>query len=296
MRWEDVCAAPATVVGEHGRTDFRKNGFLVLPALLSNEQLEPLRAGLCDLVEQSRSITESTHLLDLENGHTADSPRLRRAADIDDTHAAFWELCSESVLVDVAADVLGPNVRFREAYANMKWAGGGASVKWHQDLAFYPHTNSSTIQFVVALEDMTTEQGPPLMIPGSHRGPLYSHYDDSGDWLGAIDPSRLGHLDLDDAVEVTGPAGTVSMHHGLTLHGSATNHSDRGRPVLIITFAAADAIAYTAPPYRSSHHGHLVRGVETGIAHHEEMTLILPPDWSGGYTSLFAHQHDRETT
>lgn len=296
MRWEDVCSSPATTIGDDGRASFRDNGFLVLPALLSNEQLEPLRAGLRDLVEQSRSITESTHLLDLENGHTAENPRLRRAADIDDTHAAFWELCSASVLVDVAADVLGPNVRFREAYANMKWAGGGASVKWHQDLAFYPHTNSSTIQFLVALDEVSAEQGPPVMLPGSHRGPLYSHYRDDGEWLGAIEPHRMEDLDLERAVEITGPAGTVSLHHGLTVHGSAVNTSDRGRPVLIITFTAADAVAYTAPPYRSSHHGQLVRGIEPGIAHHEEMTLILPPDWSDGYTSLFAHQHDRETT
>ena len=294
MRWEDVCAEPASVVGDDGRTSFREHGFLVLPGLLTESQLQPLRDGLAELVEQSRPLTASTHLLDLEDGHTAKEPRLRRAADIDDTHRAFWNLCSSSVLVDIAADLLGPNVRFREAYANMKWAGGGASVKWHQDLAFYPHTNTGTIQFLVALEDVTDEQGPPLMIAGSHRDSLYSHYDDAGDWLGAIEPARLDHLDLDGAVHVTGTAGTVSVHHGLTVHGSAANYSGRSRPMLIITFAAADALPYTAAPYRSSHHGQLVCGVEPGVAHHEEMTLALPPDWSAGYTSLFDHQHDRK--
>ena len=155
MRWEDVCSVPATAIGEEGRASFREDGYLVLPALLDASQLQPLRDGLAMRIEESRTLHESTHLLDLEAGHTPDKPRLRRAADIDDGHEAFWQLCSNSVLVDVARDILGPNVRFREAYANMKWAGGGASVKWHQDLAFYPHTNTGTIQFVVALEAIT---------------------------------------------------------------------------------------------------------------------------------------------
>ena len=69
-----------------------------------------------------------------------------------------------------------------------------------------------------------------------------------------------------------------------------TEVSRQGRPVLVITYSAADAIPYTAPAYPSSRYGLLVRGEEPGYAHHEELHVPMPPDWSDGYTSIFAHQ------
>jgi ectoine hydroxylase-related dioxygenase (phytanoyl-CoA dioxygenase family) len=197
------------------------------------------------------------------------------------------------VIPDIAADLLGPNVRFREIMMNFKWAGGGAEVKWHQDLVFYPHTNVGTCQFLVALEDVGPEQGPLQVVPGSHKGPIFAHYNQEGEWTGAIADKDMADVALDKAVTLTGRAGSVSVHHSLTVHGSDRNMSSTGRPVFVITFSAADAIPYTAPPYPSSHYGKLVRGEEPGIAHHEALQMPLPPDWSDGYTSIFAHQ-DKE--
>ena len=293
MRWQDVCANPPRVVGTDGRERWDTDGYLAFPALIEPVLVGALQAALDDIIESSRPLTESTHLLDLDAGHTADAPRLRRAACIDDVDDAFWAFCHDSVLVDIAADILGPNIRFRDAFANLKWSGGGAAVDWHQDLAFYPHTNTGTCQFIVVLAEVTSERGPLCVVPGSHKGPLRSHYDEAGTWTGAIDAATLTDVDLDGQVELTGPAGSVTVHHSLMLHHSAANHSDTSRPALVITYAAADALPYTAPPYRSSHYGTIVRGEEPGVAHHDDMTLILPPDWTHGYTSIFAHQHDR---
>ncbi len=290
MRWEEVCASSPLVIDDSGRERWEERGYLAFPALLAEDQLGSLQAALGAIIEASRSLSESTHLVDLDAGHRADAPRLRRAALIDDIDEVFWDFCRDSVLVDIASDVLGPNVRFRDAFANLKWSGGGAAVDWHQDIAFYPHTNTGTIQFVVALDDLTTERGPLTVVPGSHKGPMYSHYDADGVWVGAIASELLDDAAIESAVQITGPAGSVSVHHALTLHCSAPNHSDRNRPALVITYSAADAIPYTAPPYRSSHYGQIVRGEEPGIAHHEDMTMILPPDWSDGYTSIFRHQ------
>jgi ectoine hydroxylase len=63
-----------------------------------------------------------------------------------------------------------------------------------------------------------------------------------------------------------------------------------GRPMLVITYSASDAIPYTTVPYPSSHLGALVRGNQPRFAHHQELNMPLPPDWSGGYTSIFTHQ------
>ena len=290
MKREEIFSHHVSVLTREQREAFYEQGYLVFPALLGGERLKELRAALEIVVDRTREMTESTNMFDLEKGHTADSPKLRRATYLDDLDPVFWRLCWDSVIPDIAADLLGPNVRFREIMMNFKWADGGAEVKWHQDQVFYPHTNLGTCQFLVALEDVGAEQGPLQVIPGSHKGPIFAHYDQTGAWTGAIEETDLDKVALDNAVSLVGPAGTVTVHHSLMVHGSASNLSASGRPAFVIGYSAADAIPYTAPPYPSSHYGKLVRGEEPGIAHHEALEMPLPPDWSGGYSSIFDHQ------
>ena len=290
MNPEDVLNYPATVLDQAQRAFYFEQGYLALPELISHSKVEDLRTALNRVIDLSRSVTVSNQQFDLEQGHSADAPRLRRVAFVDDLDDALWSLCADSVITDIATDILGPNIRFRDLFINFKWSGGGAGVKWHQDIAFYPHTNVGTCQFLLALEDVGSEQGPLQVIPGSHKGSIFRHYNDSDEWTGAISDKDLLAAGIDNAVELTGKAGTLSVHHSCTIHGSSQNMSALGRPMLVITYSAADAIPYTTPPYPSSHYGVLVRGNQPRYAHHQELNMPLPPDWSGGYTSIFTHQ------
>ena len=290
MNREQILALPAHTLDQRQRQFYFDQGYLSLSGLISEHQLLDLNEALAKVIENSRDLTQSNQRFDLEHGHSAQSPRLRRAAYVDDMDDIFWELCANSIITDIATDILGPNIRFRELMANFKWAGGGAEVKWHQDIVFYPHTNTSTCQFLLALDDIGSEQGPLQVIPGSHKGPIYAHYNANNEWTGSMNQVDLDEAGIDNAIELTGPAGTVTVHHSCTIHGSDKNMSNTGRPVFVITYAAADAISYTAAPYPSSHYGALVRGKQPRFAHHEELQMPLPPDWSQGYTSIFSHQ------
>ena len=252
--------------------------------------LVPLRAAMTDIIEKSRTVTESSRAMDLERGHSGDNPRIRRVAYIDDDYEVFWQLCADSVITDIAADLLGPDVRFRELMLNFKWADGGSEVKWHQDFVFYPHTHTGTMQFLLYLEDVGSAQGPLQVIPGSHKGPLYEHYNTDRIWTGAINDGDLELAGVEHAKELAGPAGTVTVHHSCTIHGSNSNRSDRSRPALVITYAAADAMPYTAAAYPASRYGTIVRGSPPKFAHHDDLQVPMPPDWSAGYTSIYEHQ------
>ncbi len=294
MKLEKIISRPPSVLGSQDRLLYYEQGYLALPGLIGNDWLEPLRLALDEIVEKSREYKKSTRKVDLEPNHSYAVPRLRRVAYLDDISPIFWKLCSDSIIPDIAADLLGPNVCFREILVNFKWADGGAEVKWHQDIAFYPHTHSGSLQFLLMLEDTRLEQGPLQVVPGSHKNTVFAHYDSQGNWTGAISEHELSNIPLDRAKAITGPAGTVSVHHSQTIHGSAPNFSDQNRPAFVVTYTAADAIPYTAPAYPSSRYRQLVRGKSPGVAHHEEMVIPLPPDWSGGYTSIFEHQEEKE--
>ena len=100
------------------------------------------------------------------------------------------------------------------------------------------------------LDDVTPENGPLQVIPGSHRGPIHNHQND-GFFVGAIDVAGAG-LDLGKAVTLTGTAGSMTIHHARAIHGSALNISGRPRRMLFYEIAAADAwpLATFLPNYR----------------------------------------------
>ncbi len=290
MKTADILSTPANALTSTQRSLFHKEGYLVLPEIVDKHQLDILHCTMNKAIELSRGVSISNQQFDLEQGHCAEYPRLRRVAFADDLDSACWDFCANSIVTDIAADLLGPNVRFRDVFINFKWADGGAGVKWHQDIAFYPHTNTNTCQFLLALDDVTAEQGPLKVIPRSHKGQIYQHYDESRTWTGSISDKHLDAAGVENAIDLTGLAGTLSVHHSCTIHGSDANVSDQGRPMLVITYSSADAIPYTHAPYPSSRYGALVRGIQPTYAHHEELNMPLPPDWSGGYTSIFTHQ------
>jgi ectoine hydroxylase-related dioxygenase (phytanoyl-CoA dioxygenase family) len=133
----------------------------------------------------------------------------------------------------------GPSIRFDVSKLNLKAAGYGAPVEWHQDWAFYPHTNDDLAAVGIMIDDVDDDNGPLMVVPGSHRGPILDHHAD-GFFCGAIDPAR-GEVDFAKAVKLTGKAGSVTIHHARTIHGSATNTSGRPRRLLLHQYRAADA-------------------------------------------------------
>ena len=91
----------------------------------------------------------------------------------------------------------------------------------------------------LVFDDVGPENGPLQVFPGSHKGPVLDHHL-NGIFAGAVDLGKSGY-DLSEAVSLTGPAGTVSIHHARILHGSALNRSDRDRQILFYEMMAADA-------------------------------------------------------
>jgi len=112
-------------------------------------------------------------------------------------------------------------------------------VEWHQDWAFYPHTNDDLLAVGVMLDDAISDNGPLLVVPGSHRGPTFDHHA-GGYFCGAVDPASVKD-EIARAVPLTGRAGSMSFHHVRLLHGSAQNVSHLPRALLLYEYAAADA-------------------------------------------------------
>jgi ectoine hydroxylase-related dioxygenase (phytanoyl-CoA dioxygenase family) len=221
------------------REEYDRVGAIVVPDVLSPQEVTELRRVTDGFVERARSVTTHDAIYDLEDSHTPEMPRVRRIKAPHLHDPAYAALVRHPRIVAVLQDLWGPDIRFDTAKLNMKSAGFGAAVEWHQDWAFYPHTNDDLAAVGVMMDDMELANGPLLIIPGSHKGPVFDHHAE-GRFCGAMDPTK-GEVDYAAAVPLTGKAGSITVHHVRAVHGSAPNTSKKERRLMLFQFRAADA-------------------------------------------------------
>lgn len=216
---------------------YHTDGYIGVEGVFSPDEVAELQRVTDEFLELSRAFTEHTPVFDLEPGHTQDAPRLRRLKNPIEQHDVYDRALRNQKLVNIVEQLIGNGVHCNGNKLNMKSAGHGSAVEWHQDWAFYPHTNDDLLAVGIAIDDMMLENGPLMVIPGSHKERIYSHHQD-GYFVGAV-TEDVPHADT--AVPIELKAGGISIHHTRALHASTPNVSDRPRRLLLFQYCAADA-------------------------------------------------------
>ena len=218
---------------------YNDHGYLILENRVPEDTLAAIRTEITRFKDMARGMTASDDKIDLEDSHAPDDPRIRRVKLPHTQSQVIGDLMSSDHILAPVRDLIGPNLRLQTTKLNMKSAGYGAAVEWHQDWAFYPYTNDDVLAVGLIIDDMSAENGPLMVIPGSHKGPAYNHHH-NGVFAGAMDLQAEG-LDIADAVPLQGPAGSISIHHVRIAHGSALNTSTKDRRIIFYEMMAADA-------------------------------------------------------
>jgi len=228
------------MISEKDVQTYKSDGVIVVPDILDAVTLSRVRSVIAELVAGSAKTLEHTDVYDLEPSHPAESPRVRRIKTPHKVHAVFDEIVRSPVVLDILKKLLGPGLRLHGSKLNMKSAQYGSPVEWHQDWAFYPHTNDDVLAIGVLLDDCDLSNGPMLVTPGTHKREVWNHHGEDGCFAGLIDPDLI-KSEIECAVPCMGRAGSMSFHHVRALHGSAKNTSDRPRNLLLYEVAASDA-------------------------------------------------------
>jgi phytanoyl-CoA hydroxylase len=255
-------------------SSYQENGFLAVENVVPTSLITEARQVVDGFVEQSRAVTDHTVVFDLEPGHSPAEPRVRRLKEPCAIHEVFDRISRLDSILDIVAQLIGPGIRYQGSKLNMKAAAYGSPVEWHQDFAFYPHTNDDLLAVGVALDDCTLENGCLLMIPGSHRWPILDHHQD-GVFVGAIDVEREGVV-VSRPAAVTVPAGGITLHHTRMLHASAPNRSSQPRRLLLLQLAAVDAWPVMGVSDLAQFDSWVLRGQPTRQYRVKEMDIRIP--------------------
>ncbi|MFD7451664.1 phytanoyl-CoA dioxygenase family protein [Kitasatospora sp. NPDC059827] len=228
---------------------YRRDGFVVLPALIPDQLLQEIRRALPALLaedgpqrffEQDGSTVRAVYGL-----HRKDAP---------------WRTVSEETLLPRAArTLLGGDMYVYQWKINPKAANTGDRWEWHRDFTFWQREDGmpapDALTAAVFLDEVTEENGPLQLIPGSHavatryetaeeqRADSASRADDnwsaivSANLSHSIPPAVAEELAEEHGVHrATGPAGTVVLFSSNIVHGSSPNRSGQPRTLALISY------------------------------------------------------------
>jgi ectoine hydroxylase-related dioxygenase (phytanoyl-CoA dioxygenase family) len=247
--------APAAVtVSSELITDFRRDGYVVVPDLLDAEEVVRFGAAVDGAVTRrsrhdTRALVEKTRY---EQSFTQcqnlweDSPDVR-------------PLTFHPRVAETAARLLGVDaVRLWHDQALYKEAGGRETDP-HQDQPYWPIVETDTVTAWIPFDVSTLSNGAMGYLPGSHRlgvrafvniffgepeNPLHRHE------LAGLQP-----------VWVEVPPGSVAFHHGLTFHLAKPNTTGTVRRVhTVIYFADGSTRGEGRFPHPSVERAHIPMG------------------------------------
>ena len=269
--------------------EYKEVGAIVVEGVLDDGTRAQMKKVLADLVEGSRTVQTHDKVYDLEPGHSSAEPRVRRIKTPHLVNPVFADFLHSPKLIAILRALLGDSARLHGSKLNLKAPRFGSPVEWHQDWAFYPHTNDDLLAIGVMLDDTSVENGALYILPGTHLGPTYDHHGADGRFCGAMDFEAAG-LRIEDAVPCVGAAGSCSFHHVRVIHGSAQNTSNRSRGLLLYEVSAADAFPLMGIPDYDEFKGRLLFGQESIVPRMVDcpVRMPLPPALNPG--SIYENQ------
>lgn len=216
---------------------FHENGYLVLEAITTPDEVEHLREIYTRLFEE-RVGWDQGNQFDLAGTDEDDQPRLpqllgpsRFAPELKETlYLAHARAIARQILGSEISDRNGEHMIYKPPHI-------GAATPWHQDQAYHDPTLSyQGVNFWMPLDDATVESGCLQFIPGSHKLDVLPHHTINHD-------PRIHGLEVDHPETYTGkavpcpvPAGGASLHACYMLHYAAANGTDIPRRAYTLTF------------------------------------------------------------
>ena len=155
----------------------------------------------------------------------------------------FFALAMNPDIVDLVAQVLGPDVILWGCHVFCKPAAEGYETPWHQDGHYWPIRPLANCTVWVALEPSTRENGCLRVIPASHTAQkLHPHLHEDRSDLTLNQRMADGAFDVNDAVDIELEPGQMSMHDIYMIHGAEANTSRTRRTGVALRYMPGSSV------------------------------------------------------
>jgi ectoine hydroxylase-related dioxygenase (phytanoyl-CoA dioxygenase family) len=233
-------------LSDEQKTFYFREGYLVIERVFDHADLARIDGTIRDLTDAAiAGGAEQSKIIELEPEPLDGQRVARRIHHPFEQHQVFRDVATDPRVLDRVESIVGPDINLHHSKLNMKPAKVGSVVDWHQDMAYFPHTNDSVVTTLIYLDDATEENGCLQVLPRHHTH-YFDHAGPDGIFAGmiteVIDDGRFGR-----PVSLAAPAGSVIFMHAITPHASLPNRSSRPRKTLIFEYRASDSFAIYYP-------------------------------------------------
>lgn len=237
---------------------YREDGYVHVPNLLSKEEAAALRKECHDLAERLSRKTNLDATWGAARAAVAEAQatKILHCHNVQFYSAAFTRLICDPRFTDLAAAFMGTeNVQLHHTKMFIKPPEKGSPFPMHQDKPFFPHERDSMMAAIFHFDDAPLEKGCLRVVPGSYKLGDIPHESDGG-WHLPFD-----RYPIEDAVPVPAKAGDVIFFSYQTIHGSGINTSDEARTTVLVQFRDPED-----PPSIRTHEsrgqGMMLRGID----------------------------------
>jgi ectoine hydroxylase-related dioxygenase (phytanoyl-CoA dioxygenase family) len=251
---------------------YREEGYTLLHGFLSRDAVEAVLADIKDLTGTATAAHHDSTRMEMEPNQPPEGRKVRRLYEPCTYYPRFRSLSESKELLDVIEQLIGPNLFFHLSKVNMKPAVMGSVVDWHQDLTYYPLTNTDSVTVLFYLDDADASNGCLQVIPRAHHRVM--DHTSKEIFQGRV----TENVDASKAVFLEAKAGSAILMHCLTPHASAPNLSPHSRTTLIMAYRAADAfpIHLNVRTEAQEAHVRLVRGEALTLARFGLASFPIP--------------------
>lgn len=179
-------------------------------------------------------------------------------------------IARDPAILDVVEGVLGPDIMAYSGELFIKEPNTTQLVSMHQDLTYWGlGAIDGLVTVWVPLSPATPASGCMDFVRGSHKNPILPH-EDTFDDNNLLSRGQEVRVDVapEDKTAIELQPGQISLHHGLTIHGSGPNTSDDRRIAVVIRYLRPDM-----QPEGDTDYAMLVRGSDA----HGHFTHVDPP-------------------
>jgi ectoine hydroxylase-related dioxygenase (phytanoyl-CoA dioxygenase family) len=159
--------------------------------------------------------------------------------DLHFTVPFVWELATHPTILECVSELIGPNIFLMSSHFFGKYGPSDAFVAWHQDVTYWGLEPPLAVTAWYAIDDSDVENGCMQVIPRTHKSGIRQHgksADPAANLLSINQEVPVNDDELCRVVDIELSAGQMSLHHGLTIHGSRANPTTRRRCGLALIY------------------------------------------------------------
>lgn len=157
MTPESILAGKSLILSQQAREAYFEQGYVVATGFLDQGWLQRMRDAYLAAVERSRKICDSNEWYALQTDHSRDIPRIHRVEKLPDQDAESWDVVVNSDISKLAADIVGPDVIYRD------------SINWDDAVTLPCCAGDAVILHPLTLHDSgpnESERSRPCLIHG----------------------------------------------------------------------------------------------------------------------------------